>query len=86
MNDSLVMLKAKAFDNLMIVLDGKEKCIDNYRRSKASNGYPNYAELTVITEDVPVYQWVILIDGRKDLKQLLLDGAAESIEKEGTPK
>lgn len=66
-------LKAKAFDHLMDVLKGKWKLVGHKRILRQPYPYCYNDEEDVYTDDVPVYEFRIRIDGTPDLRVSLLE-------------
>lgn len=81
----MLRLKARAFDNLMKVMDGQHCKVDHYRRPKPSK-LPPIGELSkdavLKVEDIYIYEWKIRVANHTDLKRLCLDNAKKDLEKE----
>ena len=78
-----LVLKAKAFDNLMKLCDGKEECVNAYNsiveRPVPAVSVPSDSDpvnTTIETVRVYIYEWRIRVKNNTDLRQVLLDEAA----------
>lgn len=72
--------KAKAFDFLMKVLNGKAKVVDHFRRPKKVTpaSWPSVSGATIETEDVSVYEWTLRNAGNSDLEEVLIETVRKS--------
>lgn len=77
-----LVLKAKAFDNLMKLCDGKEECVKAYNsivETPIAAFVPSDSDpvnTTMETVRVYIYEWRIRVKNNTDLRQVLLDEAA----------
>lgn len=81
----MLRLKARAFDDLMKVMDGRHYQVDHYRRPKPTRMPPfsdACAGATMEAEDVYIYEWKIRVSDHTDLKKVCLNNAKKVLEKE----
>lgn len=62
--------KASAFDAMMQMMQGKGRLVHMKRRTKEVKTGPN--ETVIVTEDYPVYEFVMRVDGHDDLAAAVL--------------
>lgn len=84
-NDDLLKIKAKAFDMLMEVMDGKHHFMHSFERwvdmpRMSFDEITNNA--TIRSEKVDVYEWRVQMRNRTDLKQAVMDAAAAVLKRD----
>ncbi len=62
--------KASAFDALMKMMQGKGRFVHMKRRTKEARTGPN--ETVIVTEDCPVYEFVMRVEGHDDFAAAVL--------------
>ena len=79
-------IKAKAFDHLMTRMQGNHTFLYNVRKLPPMDWNISSSSVTLKIEDIPVYEWTIRMNGTHDLRQKLMDYAANELSKAQEPK
>lgn len=84
-DQEIKFIKARAFDDLMKVMNGRHYQVDHYRRPKPTR-IPSFgdacAEATMQVEDIYIYEWKIRVANHTDLERLCPDNARKNLESE----
>ena len=80
--DEILAIKAKAFDDLMSIINGKHECIHRHWEPEIgpiSHYRPVIALEPMTVKQVHIYEWRFRMKDKTDLKKHLMDEAAKDL-------